>query len=109
MAQNITTVKPEEFAAKIKSDNYYLLDVRTAEEYAGGHITGAANLDVNDGNFAETAKKVLPRDKTIAVYCGTGKRSGIASGILAEEGFKVLNLEGGLNEWTAAGLPLDDK
>lgn len=100
------TVSPEEFAKEIKSSDYYLLDVRKPDEYESGHIEGAANLDVTDPNFSEEAKSNLPKDKIIAVYCGTGKRSGMAATKLIEEGFKILNLDGGLNAWKAAGLPV---
>lgn len=100
------TVSPQDFARIIKSPEVYLLDVRTADEYNAGHIAGAANIDVLSPDFIENAIKTLPDDKTIAVYCGTGKRSAMASEQLAEEGYKIENLDGGLQAWEAAGLPL---
>ena len=100
------TVSPEEFAIKIKSPEIYLVDVRKPEEFADGHIEGAANLDVTSETFESDAEKSLPKDKTIAVYCGTGRRSAMAAEKLLKLGFKILNLDGGLNAWTKAGLPV---
>ncbi|MCH5319666.1 MAG: rhodanese-like domain-containing protein [Paramuribaculum sp.] len=102
-----TTVAPAEFSKIIKEDNVYLIDVRHPDEWAEGHIAGAANLDVMAEGFVDEAKRQLPEEDTIAVYCGTGKRSGMASEELAAAGFKIVNLEGGLNAWEAAGLPIE--
>ena len=101
------TVKPEEFSKEIKSVDVYLLDVRKPDEFSDGHIHGAANLDVTDPDFTEKALKELPKDKTIAVYCGSGKRSAMAASKLTDAGFKILNLDGGLTAWKDAGLPVE--
>lgn len=101
-----TTVSPAEFARRISSNDIFLIDVRTPEEYATGHIEGATNLDVQSPEFMQEARMMLPSDKTIAVYCGTGKRSGMASEKLAEAGYNILNLDGGLTAWKAASLPV---
>lgn len=101
------TVTPEEFSVEIKSPDIFLVDVRKPEEYKEGHIANAFNLDVTDPDFTEKALKELPKDKTIAVYCGTGKRSSMAAQKLLDSGFKILNLDGGLNAWIAAGLPVE--
>ena len=93
------TVDAKEFAERIKDSKVYLLDVRTPEEYAKGHLDGAINLDILNPDFVEEAEKMLPADKTIAVYCGTGKRSAMASEQLTEIGLRVLNLDGGLEAW----------
>ena len=100
------TVDVEVFAEDIKKPDVYLIDVRTPDEYATGHIEGAHNIDVNNDDFMEVAAKTLPKDKKIAVYCGTGKRSAKASGELASAGYEIINLDGGLNAWTAAGKPI---
>lgn len=100
------TVSPEEFAKRIKSDEVYLLDVRTTDEFKEGHIAGAHNLDVMNPDFVKNAEEKLPHDKSIAVYCGTGHRSGMAADSLSEAGFKILNLDGGLDAWKAAQLPV---
>lgn len=99
-------MKPQEFEVAIQSPEVYLLDVRKPDEYATGHIAGAHNLDVLDPSFEIESVKVLPKDKTIAVYCGTGRRSAMAAEKLEKEGFNVINLEGGITAWKEAGLPV---
>ena len=83
-----------------------LLDVRTASEYAEGHIEGALNIDVKGNDFSERARQVLDTDRTIAVYCRSGRRSAKAAGILADAGFKVVNLDGGIMAWQKAKKPV---
>ena len=100
------TVSPEKYEEAIKNPDVYLLDVRKSDEFAEGHIEGANNLDVTAPDFLEKAEKILPRDKTIAVYCGTGRRAGIAAGELSAAGYKIISLEGGLTAWTSAGKPV---
>lgn len=94
------TVSADEFAHIIKSDSVILVDVRTADEYNAGHIEGARNIDVLKDDFNNIATTSLPKDKEIAVYCRSGKRSMKAANILAKDGFKVINLKGGWLEWT---------
>ena len=98
------TVSPKEFSEVIKNPDVYLLDVRHADEYSAGHISGAHNIDVMAPDFMNLAKKELPKDMTIAVYCGSGKRSGMASDLLSKEGYKIVNLDGGMAAWNAAGF-----
>lgn len=105
--RNYTTVSATEFAEKIKNPDVYLVDVRHADEYEGGHIAGAHNIDVQAPDFITLAEKMLPKDMTIAVYCGSGKRSGMASEILSGRGYKILNLDGGLSAWKEANLPIE--
>lgn len=63
-----------EFAQIIQSDTVLVVDVRTAEEYNAGHIEGARNIDVLKDNFQTEAMASIPKDKTVAVYCRSGKR-----------------------------------
>ena len=97
---SIKRVSADEFAHIIKSDSVILVDVRTADEYNAGHIEGARNIDVLKDDFNNIATTSLPKDKEIAVYCRSGKRSMKAANILAKDGFKVINLKGGWLEWT---------
>ncbi len=94
------------FATLIKNADVVLLDVRTAGEFAEGHIEGALNIDVKQADFIDKAKATLPADKTIAVYCRSGRRSVTAAEQLAAENFKVVNLEGGITAWKSAGMPV---
>ena len=85
-------------------DDCVLLDVRTPAEYKEGHLKGAINIDVKDSvSFKKKALEQLPKDKTVMVYCRSGKRSATAAGILATEGYFVFNLEGGILAWKEAG------
>ena len=99
-SDSIQTVTAEELAQIIKADSVILVDVRTAGEYDAGHIENARNIDVLKDTFRSIAIGTLPKDKTIAVYCRSGKRSLKAAAILAKEGYKVVNLRGGWLEWT---------
>lgn len=89
----------DEFAKLISRHDVQILDVRTAEEYAEGHIEGAVNIDVKESTFIQLAKEQLTRDMEVAVYCRSGRRSAMAAGMLAAEGFKATNLTGGILEW----------
>ena len=77
-----------------------LVDVRTAEEYGLGHIENALNIDVKQDDFEETAIKTLPKNKTVAVYCRSGRRSKKAAEILSKNGYKVIELDSGYTGWT---------
>ena len=90
------------FAEQIVDPDVVLLDVRTAKEFDEGHLQNALNIDVKQSGFVEKAKSMLPADKTIAVYCRSGKRSALAAGGLTKEGYKVVNLKGGIIAWKEA-------
>lgn len=98
-------MNPTEFSNAIKQPGIYLLDVRPLADFQKAHIEGAHHLDVMDPDFDKSATTTLPKDKTIAVYCNTGKRSAIAQDKLEKLGFKVINLDNGITSWIAAGLP----
>lgn len=94
------------FAAQIADPDVVLLDVRTAKEFDEGHLQNALNIDVKQNGFVEKAKSTLPVDKTVAVYCRSGKRSSLAAETLTKEGYKVVNLKGGIIAWKEAGMPV---
>lgn len=94
-----------EFSQAIKQPDVYLLDVRPVSDYEKTHIAGAHNLDVMDPDFKDKAVKMLPKNQTIAVYCNTGKHSAIAEQELLNMGYKVINLDNGINSWIADNLP----
>ena len=86
-----------------KDAKMVVLDVRTAEEYAEGHMPGAINLDIRGGKFAQTLAG-LDKSKTYLVHCAVGGRSAKACGQMDGMKFeKVLNLSGGITAWEAAG------
>ena len=106
--QEFKTVDADEFEREIASGNVQLVDVRTAEEFADGHIAseGVRNIDVKQPDFAGRADEVLDKGKTVAVYCRSGKRSANAARQLAKKGFNVINLDGGILEWQHRGKPV---
>lgn len=104
--RNYENANVEGFAEVIAKADVVLLDVRTAEEYAEGHINRAINVDVKDADFLKKALGVLPKDKTVAVYCRSGRRSANAATQLSAQGYKVINLEGGILAWQDAGKPV---
>ena len=95
-----------EFQKKISEPGVVVLDVRTVGEFMGGHIAKAINIDVEGMTFDGDIAK-LDKSATYAVYCHSGRRSGIAVGKMKEAGFKNLfNLTNGVLDWQGAGLPL---
>lgn len=103
---NITSVSAPEFDKEIKADSVQLLDVRTPQEYAEGHIDGALNINIQSDDFRQRAEKGLSKDSTILVYCRSGRRSMEAAEMLTKLGYKVVNLKGGIIEWKGDGLPV---
>lgn len=82
-----------------------VLDVRTAEEFAAGHIEDAINLDFKGAGFKDELAK-LDRDQTYLLHCRSGNRSGQAKATLLELGFTAIyHLDGGMLAWEKAGLP----
>ena len=94
------------FVELMKDSNVVVLDVRTADEFKEGHIEGAVNIDQAQSDFIERVKKALPTEKTIAIYCRSGRRSASAAERLAAEGYKAVNLKGGILAWKEAEKPV---
>jgi rhodanese-related sulfurtransferase len=94
---------PAEFARVASAPGAVVLDVRTAAEFAAGHLPGAVNLDASAADFRERLE-VMDRSTTYAVYCQSGRRSAAALATMADLGFtQAVDLEGGIGAWTAAG------
>lgn len=84
-----------------------VLDVRTKEEFAGGHLAKATLIPWTDKDFAIRAAKELDLRKPVLVYCGSGHRSTQAAAALTKLGFAgVRNLAGGIIAWQQAGEPI---
>ena len=105
-AENFENVEVAAFAELIADSNVVILDVRKVDEFAEGHIKGAILIDQFQSDFVEQAQAKLPKDKTIAVYCRSGRRSANAAGKLADIGYKCVNLKGGILAWKKADLPV---
>lgn len=84
----------------INNKNVQLIDVRTPEEYAEGHLENAININFNSNNFAKQVEK-LDKNKPVYIYCRSGGRSGSAGVILEKMGFKeIYDLKGGILYWS---------
>lgn len=105
--ESVTSVDANQFENAIHANNVQLLDVRSANEYAEGHIAHAANIDALQNDFLAKAQRSLSKKKPAYVYCRSGKRSMMAANKLAKAGYKVINLRGGIMEWTDAGKPVN--
>lgn len=100
-------ISASELEARIRADDApFVLDVRTASEFAQGRVPGAVNVPYDEvrARLAEIADQ---RDREVVVYCRSGKRAAKAADVLSEEGFQVLHLTGDMNGWEASGYPVE--
>ena len=99
----VTNLNVTDFAKKISDKSVVVLDVRTPGEFQSEHLENAINVDYEGSNFEGEVQK-LDKSKTYAVYCRSGRRSGLATEIMAKDGFKsMFNLDGGIENWQASG------
>lgn len=100
------TLSVDSFKQSIADTAVVLLDVRTPEEYAEGHIAGAINIDYKSADFASRVDS-LDKSKSYNLYCRSGRRSGESLTLMEEKGFtKVHHLEGGILKWQESGEPV---
>ena len=104
--EDVVNMEVKEFAELIADPEVLILDVRKADEFAEGHIKGAILIDQFQNDFVELAQAKLPKDKTIAIYCRSGRRSANTAGKLADVGYKCVNLKGGIIAWKEANMPV---
>jgi phage shock protein E len=86
-------------------DSVVVLDVRSPEEFAEGHVPGALNVPYDQvaGRLGE-----IPRDKELVLYCRSGRRVALAADVLVTQGYRRLwYLEGDMPEWIARGRPVE--
>jgi len=96
---------PDKVAAGILSGDYLLLDVRNQTEWEESHIPGARHVML--GYLAEHAGEFF-HGKPVVLQCRSGNRSAIGASILAALGARdVVNMQGGIRDWQAAGLPVE--
>ncbi len=96
----------EQFATAADQPGVVLLDVRTPQEFADGHIDGALNVDLNAPDFTAQMAELDPT-VTYAVYCRSGNRSAVATKYMLQQGFAPpYELAGGIVAWESAGRPL---
>jgi rhodanese-related sulfurtransferase len=88
-----------------KDPSLVVLDVRTPEEFAEGHVPGAVNVP-HDQVGARLGELQSLKDKDVVLYCRSGRRAGMAAEVLQQAGFtRLQHLEGDMQGWTAAGRP----
>jgi len=107
-AAGISVVSPDEAAATLDDApaDLVVLDVRTPEEFAEGHIEGATMLDFYRADFREQLAELDP-DVPYVLYCRSGNRSGETRAMMVELGFTdVEDVDGGILAWAGAGLPV---
>jgi rhodanese-related sulfurtransferase len=101
-----TTATAGDGAAADAAADVIIIDVRTPEEFAQGHLEGAVNLDVEGGEF-EAGLADLDPAAAYSVYCRSGRRSAIAADVMAQSGFAEVTDLGSLESAAAAtGLPV---
>lgn len=100
---------PNDAVRIMNQDGALVLDVREDNEFSGGRLAGARHIPL--GVLKQRMKEIEKfRDSPVLVYCRSGTRSGSAAAQLASAGFKdVTNLQGGIQAWQSAGLPLKKK
>ena len=94
-----------EFEAECAKPEVAIIDVRTPEEYAEGHLPWASNVDWKSADFLQRIEAAYPAQTPLAIYCRSGRRSAEAAEALARAGYTVCNLQGGYMAWTGAGKP----
>lgn len=107
--KSITNVSAIETETLLQSHpEIVVIDVRTQEEFAEGHIAGAKNVNFNAPNFNDRMREFA--GKTILLHCAAGGRSSRALESLGAVSFeKVYHLNKGFNDWIAAGKPVSKK
>jgi rhodanese-related sulfurtransferase len=94
------TVSPAK-AKELQTAGAMLIDVRESHEYRAGHAPGAKHI-----SLSVLARRLgeIPKERDILVICASGMRSQQAANLLAAEGFKVTNVNGGMALWQRSGL-----
>ena len=104
--KNIFLTIPADKAAAMMKDGVTVLDVRTPEEFALGHIKGAKNYNFMSRDFFERIKK-LDKNKPYIICSRDGRTGKVVSRVLIAEGFKkIYNIENGIIGWSEAGYKL---
>ncbi len=100
----VPSLDASELNEKLKNGKHPLVvDVREPEEYRSGHIAGAKLIPLGDLN---RKMKDLPKSKEFVCVCASGSRSHSATRMLADAGYNVYNMKGGMLSWRRAGFPV---
>lgn len=102
---NFKSVGVDKFEEIITDSKIAIVDVRTPEEYADGHLKQACNFDWRSDDFLSQMEAAFPKTTPLAIYCRSGKRSAAAAKVLVKAGYTVYNMKGGYLDWTACSKP----
>jgi len=105
----VPPIAPPELAKRLeaKDPDLVILDVRTPEEFAAGHVPGARNVP-HDQVTARLADLSPLRGKQVVLYCRSGRRSALAADALRQAGFsRLLHLQGDYLAWEADKRPIE--
>jgi len=101
------TVDAAKFSKAIAAPDAQILDVRTAGEFQSGHIANALQANWLDPKEFKNRTQHLDKSKTVYIYCQSGGRSASAQTALLQEGYQVVNLEGGMSNWRMQQMPVE--
>ena len=104
---NTQHLTAQEFKKALETNKYMLIDVRTPEEFAQGHITGAININVNDEDFVKKIKDKTQKQKMLAIYCRSGRRSKVAINAIEPLKLQIVELNDGIMGWLQAGFKVN--
>jgi rhodanese-related sulfurtransferase len=105
--QGQSNLSVTDFEKAVTGSNFQLLDVRTPEEYASGHLKNAFLANWNSAAEFEKRVQSLDKSKPVYTYCLSGSRSNAATQWLIQNGFNAYNLSGGMIAWKGAGKPVE--
>jgi rhodanese-related sulfurtransferase len=105
-AEAVHSISPSDYQTQFMNTSapHLLIDVRTPEEFASGHIARSINISVET---LENRLSEIPHDQPVIVYCRSGNRSTQAAQILASAGYTDIRNLGGINAWTEQGFPIE--
>jgi len=99
----VKSITPEE-ARTLVADGAQLIDVRTDHEWEAGRIDGATHIELSELDVR--AAEVDP-ERHVVFYCRGDNRSDMAAAAFASDGYRASALEGGIQAWVEAGLPIE--
>ena len=105
------SAKAQDKFKNLSSDDFEKLiqdeNIQRVAEYSQGHIPGSLNINVLDDKFSAEADELLDKERPVAVYCKSGRRSRNAARLLTQKGFKVYNLDKGFDNWKESGKDIE--
>jgi hydroxyacylglutathione hydrolase/adenylyltransferase/sulfurtransferase len=100
----MSDMHPQQIFELLAREEIQLIDVREPEEYEAGRIAGGRLLSLSE---LSAQAHTIDRDRPVIFYCRSGARSAMAAEAFNGAGYDAHNMEGGLLDWAAAGLPLE--